>query len=168
MYVAALDQTRTICRLCLGRSEGPGCYCYINNLLRKFADDLAPSYEWVVLDNEAGMEHISRRTTSNIDALIMVLNESPLSVDCARRVVELLGGLKNDGRNTYYVINGAREERVEQIRSRAADIDVEYLGHIPYDDALDEALFAGGSVYGVDSSPAVLKIGEIMAKIEER
>ena len=56
----------------MGRGEGSGCYCSLNNIIRKFSGDLTPSYPWVVIDNEAGLEHISRRTTSNIDTLFVI------------------------------------------------------------------------------------------------
>ena len=56
--------------LTMGRGEGPGCYCYPNAVLRKVADSLATNYAYVVMDNEAGLEHLSRRTTQNIDALL--------------------------------------------------------------------------------------------------
>lgn len=77
----------------MGRSEGPGCYCYINSLLRKFADDLQTAYEWVVMDNEAGLEHLSRRTASHVDHLLVVVNDNPLAIDCARRIDDLISGL---------------------------------------------------------------------------
>ncbi len=54
----------------MGRPEGPRCYCYVNNLLRKSLDDLSRNYAAVVVDNEAGMEHLSRRTTNDVDFLV--------------------------------------------------------------------------------------------------
>ncbi|MDI6775064.1 MAG: dihydropteroate synthase [Verrucomicrobiota bacterium] len=66
-------ETKQVDLITMGRSEGPGCYCYINSLLRKFADDLEKSYEWVVMDNEAGLEPISRGLASRIDRLIVVI-----------------------------------------------------------------------------------------------
>ena len=80
----------------MGRPEGPGCYCYLNNLLREFADKMQASYEWVVMDNEAGLEHLSRRTASKIHSLLVVVNENPLSIDCAERIEKLVRELKNE------------------------------------------------------------------------
>ena len=60
----------------MGRGEGPECYCYPNLLLRKFVDGLSQNYAYVVMDNEAGMEHLSRRTTQNIDLLLIVSDHS--------------------------------------------------------------------------------------------
>ena len=58
--------------IAMGRPEGPRCYCYVNNLLRRSLDSLAANYAAVVMDNEAGMEHLSRRTTNNVDFLVVV------------------------------------------------------------------------------------------------
>ena len=153
--------------LAMGRSEGPGCYCAVNNMLRQFTGDLTPSYAWVVMDNEAGLEHLSRQTTSNVDALVAVLNESPLSLDCARRIDELVADIKNNVRRKFYLINSARDDRVEAIRERAGGLDMEYLGSIPHDAGLDELVFSGRPVYELDGGPAVTKMSEIMERLGE-
>jgi len=75
--------------LTMGRSEGPGCYCAANNLLRTFLDKLSSAYEFVVIDNEAGMEHLSRRSTNNVDLLCVVAEPSPLGTVTAKRISEL-------------------------------------------------------------------------------
>ena len=72
--------------LTMGRGEGAGCYCALNNMIRKFSDDLTPSYKWVIMDNEAGLEHLSRRTTRDIDALVVVVTDNPLSIASAERI----------------------------------------------------------------------------------
>ena len=149
----------------MGRGEGPGCYCYINNLLRKFADELMPSYEWVVMDNEAGMEHISRRIASKIDHLIVVVNENPLSMDSAGRISQLIGDLHRDVRNKHFLLNAVRDDRVETIRQRTEGLGLDYLGAIPHDDALEETLFRGEPIYTLETGPAVRKIHEVMQKI---
>lgn len=75
--------------LTMGRQEGPGCYCYINNILRTFVDSLSDKYEYVVMDNEAGMEHLSRRTTRAVDVLFVVSDASKASLDAAMRIASL-------------------------------------------------------------------------------
>jgi len=146
----------------MGRGEGPGCYCYINNLLRKFADDLLPSYQWLVMDNEAGLEHLSRRTTSRIDILLVVVNEHRLALDCARRVDELLASLQRDVHHKYVILNGVREDRLDAVKERVADLDLQFLGSVPHDPALDEAIFRGESIYAAGDSPAVAEMNKIM------
>ena len=73
----------------MGRPEGPRCYCYVNNLLRKSLDDLTHGYATVVLDNEAGMEHLSRRSTNEVDFLIALLKPTLPSLRAAKRIVSL-------------------------------------------------------------------------------
>jgi len=163
--IAESDQVDLIS---MGRSEGPGCYCYINNLLRKFAEDLTPSYKWVVLDNEAGLEHLSRRTTTNVDSLIAVINENPLSIDCARRIDVLLKEIPNAVRRKYYLINRVPDDRIEAVREKAAGLDMECLGALPHDAELERLIFAGESVYGLNGTPAASRVDMIMEQIKEK
>lgn len=159
-------ETEKVDLITMGRSEGPGCYCYINSVLRKFADDIQASYEWVVMDNEAGLEHLSRRTASRVDHLIVVLNISPLSIDCAERINTLVSDLQNDVGQKYMLINDVSEDKVESVKEKTKRLDMKYLGYIPHDMALERNIFNGESLYNLDNTPAVLKIVQIMKKIE--
>lgn len=160
-------ETDKIDFITMGRSEGPGCYCYINSLLRKFSDNLQEAYDWVVMDNEAGLEHLSRRTAARVDHLITVINNTPLSIDCARRVEELLKGITNKIENKHYIINGVDDDRVDIIKERCADLDMKFLGHIPMDVELEESIFNGQSLFDVPDSPAVLRVNEMMEQLKE-
>lgn len=75
--------------LTMGRQEGPGCYCYVNNMLRTFLDALSSRYSFVVIDNEAGMEHLSRRTTRSPDVLFVLCDRTKASQDAAKRIAIL-------------------------------------------------------------------------------
>jgi len=153
--------------IAMGRGEGPGCYCYINNLLRKFADDVLPSYEWLVMDNEAGMEHLSRRTTSRVDYLFVVVNDGRMSLDCAKRVDEILASMGREVRNKYVIANGVREDRVEAVKAFVAGLDMQFAGCVPSDPAIDEALFGGRSIYDIAGSPAIAGMNAIMERITQ-
>lgn len=158
-------ETHKVDLITMGRGEGPGCYCFINNLLRKFADELSGAYRWMVMDNEAGLEHLSRRTASRIDHLLVVVNANPLSIDCATRIDRLLADLGRDVRGKYYVLNAVREGRAEAVREAMAGRSLECLGSIPRDEALEESLFRGESIYDLEASPAMCIIEELMRKI---
>jgi CO dehydrogenase maturation factor len=80
--------------LTMGRQEGPGCYCYVNNLLRTIMDSLADRYKYVVIDNEAGMEHLSRRTTRRSDVLFVLHDGSKASLEASRRISALADEMK--------------------------------------------------------------------------
>jgi CO dehydrogenase maturation factor len=160
-----IAETPRVDLITMGRGEGPGCYCFINTLLRKFADDLMPSYEWVVMDNEAGLENLSRRTASRIDHLIVVVNDNPLSVDCARRIDSLLADLGREVGGKHYVLNAAREDRAAAVRDRLADLSLDCLGSIPRDEAVEDAVFRGESIYELADGPATAAVERIMRKI---
>jgi len=162
----AIEEAEKVDLITMGRGEGPGCYCYVNNLLRKFADELVPSYEWMVMDNEAGLEHLSRRTASRIDDLVVVVSESPLAVDCARRIDTMLAGMKRDVRRRHYLLNAVRPDRIDAMRERLEGTGLEYLGAVPRDDAVDEAVFRGEALTALDDGPAVRAIDEVMHRIE--
>ncbi|MBN1677462.1 MAG: AAA family ATPase [Candidatus Thermoplasmatota archaeon] len=80
--------------LTMGRQEGPGCYCYVNNLLRTIIDSLSTKYRYVVIDNEAGMEHLSRRTTRASDVLFVLCDRTKSSQSAARRISQLADEMK--------------------------------------------------------------------------
>jgi len=75
----ALVEGDTFDLIAMGRPEGPGCYCYINNVLRDVLDRLSVNYDYVVIDNEAGMEHLSRRTTRDVDVLFIMSDVTVLA-----------------------------------------------------------------------------------------
>jgi CO dehydrogenase maturation factor len=83
----------------MGRGEGPGCYCAANNLFKKYIDMLQDNYDYVVMDNEAGMEHLSRKTTHNIDYLLIISDPSPRSILTAARLRDLSRELSIPTRN---------------------------------------------------------------------
>jgi CO dehydrogenase maturation factor len=91
--------------LAMGRPEGPGCYCAANNMLRQCIDRLSKSYNYVVIDNEAGLEHLSRRTTQNVDLLLIVSDPTMRGLKTAERVTQLIEELKTQVSNTRLIIN---------------------------------------------------------------
>jgi len=114
--------------LTMGSPEGPACYCAANNLLRKFLDKLSDAYNFVVLDNEAGMEHLSRRTTNNVDLLCIAAEPTPIGQVTAKRICDLARRLPITVKRIGIIWNKT---------DSAEDIDgIETLGSVPYDDAL--------------------------------
>ena len=81
--------------LTMGHGEGPGCYCFVNNVIREYLDRLTRSYRHVLVDCEAGLEHLSRRTTGRPDRLVCVVNRAKMSAETIRRALELYSGLHN-------------------------------------------------------------------------
>ena len=151
--------------LTMGRGEGSGCYCYLNSLVRKFADELIPSYRWVVMDNEAGLEHISRRTTSNVDVLLIVVNENPLSIETARSIKRITQGMEKDIGRIYVVSNKVRPEKIEKIKEKIKEIGLEYLGDVPEDPTLEEMIFEGKSLLELNNSDSLNRVCSMLNEI---
>lgn len=101
--------------LAMGRGEGSGCYCYPNLMVRKFVDDLSKNYKAVVMDNQAGMEHLSRRTTDNIDLMLVVASPTVKGVRAAARIMELAGELDLRSAKTELVMNRGFEPLDEAV-----------------------------------------------------
>jgi CO dehydrogenase maturation factor len=99
--------------IAMGRPEGPGCYCAANNLLSSLIDRLIRNYEYIVIDNEAGMEHFSRLTQKDIDLLVLVSDPSRRSLSAACRIAELVRTLPMHVAEIVLVINQVRENPAE-------------------------------------------------------
>ncbi len=106
--------------LAMGRPEGPGCYCAANHMLRQAIDRLGDSYRAVVIDNEAGMEHISRQTTRNVDWLFIVSDASQRGLAAAEQVVRLIDSLGTRIGRTGLIVNRVDGELPEAFRERIA------------------------------------------------
>ncbi len=118
----------------MGRPEGPGCYCAANNIIRKYTDILSEKYPYVVIDNEAGMEHLSRRTTHKVDLLIIVSDPTVKGIMTAGRINELVDELQLDVDRRVLVINRVIGYEGEELRKRAEGYNVQVAGLVPQDE----------------------------------
>jgi len=148
----------------MGRPEGPRCYCYVNNLLRRSLDSLAAGYAAVVMDNEAGMEHLSRRTTNNVDVLIVVTDATLPAFRAAERILALSRELPiRIGRRAVLLNRVASEKAAEPIERRLADLDAQRLPGVPQDREVEEAGAAGRDVFSLSAaSPAVRAVHNVV------
>ena len=119
------------------------------------------------MDNEAGLEHLSRRTTAHVDHLIVVVNNSPLAVDCARRIHEVIASLRNEVLHVHVLLNGVSPARIDVLKQRLEPLGFNFLGCLPHDDAIEEHVFCGKSLYDVNDSPATREMEVIMKKLLE-
>jgi len=134
--------------LTMGRPEGPGCYCAANNMLRTFMDKLSPQYQYVIIDNEAGMEHLSRRTTNNVDLLFIVAEPTALGTLTARRISELAKQLPISVKEIGIIWNRAES-------SKKVD-EIETFGYIPNDKTIFDASMQGQTVFDLEENSAAL------------
>lgn len=165
----AISESESIDLLTMGRGEGPECYCYPNLIIRKLADSLADNYTYVVMDNEAGMEHLSRRTTHNIDELLIISDHSVKGVRTIARIRELVTQLKLTVKRQSIVINFAPTQLAPSITEELARQGIEPAATIPTDDELYQCDLQSKPLLDLpDSSKAVTAVSGLMAKILAR
>ncbi len=146
--------------LTMGHPEGPGCYCFVNNLIRNHLDRLARSYRHVLVDCEAGLEHLSRRTSGRVDRLVCVANRSRMATETIRRALDLYRDLHDAlPPRIDLVVNGCNGDAgvVEEAMRRASN-GATFDGVFPvaWDPAVTESEAAGRSMLGLDAGcPAV-------------
>ena len=119
--------------LAMGRPEGPGCYCAANNMLRTIVDRMTKAYDWVVIDNEAGLEHLSRRTTRDVDVLLIVSDPTLRGITTAGRVVDLISELKTHIGKHYLIVNRVVGELTPELKAAIAEHKLNLVGTIPLD-----------------------------------
>ena len=139
----------------MGRPEGPGCYCAANHMLREAIDRLGNNYRSVVIDNEAGMEHISRQTTRDVDWLLIVTDPSQRGLAAAEHIVRLVASLGTRIGQTGLIINRVAGELPEEFRERVAALGVPLLGMLPQDPAIGQYDAEGRPLVDLDDSSAI-------------
>lgn len=161
----ALVEARGFDLLVMGRPEGPGCYCYANNLLRRHIDALSRHYPYVVVDNEAGMEHLSRRTTQKIDLMFIVSEPTLLGVLTAGRIKRLSRELKLDVARSRLVINRSGEIP-EDLRQSVREQSLEPAAVLPADQTILKYGDEGRSLLELpDDSPAVQAVNKLCQEL---
>ncbi|MBL7192134.1 AAA family ATPase [bacterium] len=151
----SLVETPDFDLITMGRPEGPGCYCYANSLLRDILKTLSDNYQYVVIDNEAGMEHLSRRTTQNIDYMFIVSGPSVRGIQTAGRIDRLLKELDTRVENRYLIINRACEGLSTAIEKQIAQEGLELLFILYDDDEIRRLDSEGKPIYDISKKSKV-------------
>ncbi len=134
----AIVETKGYDLIVMGQPEGAGCYCAANNLLTGFLERLTGNYPYIVMDNEAGMEHISRLTTRNVDVLLIVSDTSRRGLQTAIRIKRLADKLNIGVSKSYLIINKVKEKPSEAVFDMIQNNGIEIAGTIPDDSTLYE------------------------------
>ncbi|MBN1329328.1 MAG: AAA family ATPase [Candidatus Heimdallarchaeota archaeon] len=129
-----LTETETFDLLAMGRPEGKRCYCFVNNLLRRHLDVLNEQYHYIIIDNEAGMEHLSRMTTRDVDLLIVISDPSYRGLLTAKRIQNLVNELNIPVKHQLLAINKLRKENNQNIMNNAMDLGFKSVLALPQDD----------------------------------
>ena len=130
--------------LTMGRPEGPGCYCYVNNVLRNIMDKLIKDYDYIVVDNEAGLEHLSRRTTRYADTVVIVSDATAVGLKAARRIRDLIAELAIKIGKKLLIVN--RCERVIE-KEKLENLGLNYMCQVPIDSQIEKISLNGDSLW---------------------
>ena len=152
--------------LSMGQGEGPGCYCYPNTIVRNYIEKLASNYKYVVIDNEAGMEHISRRTNGNLDVLLLVSDPSLKGIRTCKKLEDLVNKLGLNVKKLYLILNRVVNGIPPQVVEELGRLKLSLLEVIPEDKNIMDYELKGIPMLDLeDNSLSVAKINEAMVKI---
>jgi CO dehydrogenase maturation factor len=150
--------------LSMGRQEGPGCYCYINQLLRTTVDNMADKYRYVIIDNEAGMEHLSRRTCKDIDILFIIADPTVTGVRTGTRIKKLAQEMEINVGKFILIINRSKDP-VDHLNKQIEEAGFDGVEIVPDDPEIRKATERGDPLTTVpENSPAKKKIENIVVK----
>jgi CO dehydrogenase maturation factor len=152
--------------IAMGRSEGPGCYCAVNHNLRDVVDSISKNYRYVVIDNEAGMEHLSRRTTRDVEHMLVVTDPTQRGLVAAERIADLRNELDIRVENAYLIINRLSGEMPPALNEAVERLPIPLLGVVPSDNELMDFEFSGRPLVELgDASPVFSSVAEMLEKI---
>lgn len=152
---SSLVESDRVDMLVMGGPDGPGCYCFPNNLLRGYMEKLGKNYDYVVMDNEAGLEHISRRVTQAIDYMFVISDTSARSIRSAARVRQLVEGIKSNIKNIYLVITKSQSpEDIAVLQGEIEKTGLNLIGVIPFDPLVAKYDLEGKALFDLPEDSA--------------
>jgi CO dehydrogenase maturation factor len=162
----ALVESDKVDLLAMGRPEGPGCYCAANHMLRLSIDRMAKNYDYVVMDCEAGMEHISRQTTQNVDFLLIISDPTMRGITAAGRMKELIKEMRTSVGKVVMVVNRVKNGLPEEISKAVNGYGMDLVIAIPEDPDLSDLEIKGKPIIELgDNSPLRQGVKQILDKL---
>ena len=152
--------------IAMGRGEGTGCYCAVNHNLREVVDGLSRHYEFVVIDNEAGMEHLSRRTTRDVQHLLIVSDPTQRGLVAAQRIADMSQELDIHIEKSYLILNRLNGDTPAELQAFIEKLGLPLLGVIPANSQLTSFEFSGKPLVELgDESPVYQSVAGMLKKI---
>jgi len=152
--------------LVMGRPEGPGCYCYVNNLLRGIIGKITSGYDYVVIDNAAGMEHISRRTVGVLNKLVVVSDYSVTGVRAAKKIYELAIELGIRIGAAFLIINKVTGP-VSLLKDEIQKSGLDLIGEIPYSEDLVRWNISNRPIFEFKNQEIWSKVDETFKRLDK-
>ncbi len=163
---ASLAEGEAFDLIAMGRSEGAGCYCAVNHNLREVIDSIGKNYRYIVIDNEAGMEHLSRRTTRDVQHLLVVSDPTQRGIVAAERIASFRNELDIRIEHTYLVLNRLVDGIPAVLQAEIDKLDIPLLGTVTADDELSKFEFSGQPLVELgNDSPVYQSVAGMMEKI---
>ena len=123
--------------LVMGRTQGEGCYCFVNSMLKRQMDKYIPNYSYVVMDNEAGLEHVARGTLPHVDTMLLISDCSRRGVQAVARIAEMVKEMELKPGQMGLIINRAPEGKLDDgIKSEIEKHGLTLFGVLPHDEAV--------------------------------
>ncbi len=150
----------------MGTPEGQGCYCAANTLCKKYIDILLDNYDYIVMDNEAGMEHMSRLLTKDVDHFFIVSDPSRRSVNTVKRMIDLAKSIKLNIGNFYVIINRAKNGIDKDAENFLKENNIDISLILPEDEYIAQYDREGNPTYKIPAeSETVKRLHQFLAKI---
>lgn len=162
----AITESKDLDLITMGRGEGPECYCYPNVIIRKLIDEWSKNYAYVVMDNEAGMEHLSRRTTRDVDELLLVSDHTIKGLRAVARIRGLVAELKLGVKRESLIINRVPDGFEPIFQDEMNRLGLKAAATVPVDAELQHYDLEQRPLLELpDTSPAVMAINDLMDRL---
>ena len=166
-FNSALIEEDDFDMLVMGRTQGSGCYCYVNGMLKTQVDKYARNYSYVVMDNEAGLEHVARGTLPRVDTMLLISDCSRRGIQAAARIAEMIGQLKLNPGNMGLIVNRAPGGELDEgVQAEIERCGLKLFGVLPHSEAVYRSDCDGKpSAYLPETDPMKTALKGIMAGI---
>ncbi len=162
----SLEEGEKVDLIAMGRPEGQGCYCAVNHLLREIIDDLARNYAYVVIDNEAGMEHLSRRTTKDVDLLLVITDPTIRGLRAASIIAEMASDIEIEIRDVQLVVNRVNGDLPDPLRRSIEELGLPVAAYVPNDEKINQLDALGEPLVRLEEqSPAGSALEELVDRV---
>ncbi|HOT08019.1 MAG: protochlorophyllide reductase iron-sulfur ATP-binding protein [Methanosaeta sp. PtaB.Bin039] len=152
--------------LVMGKPEGSGCYCFVNNLLRGIMDKTIDQYDVIIIDTAAGLEHFSRKVIPDLDALLVVTDSSRRGLTTGERIRSMASELGMKYKNMYVIANKVTDSSREKVAENAKSVGLAVIGTIPYDEKLANFDLVGDPLIDLpDDVPSVQEVSRVAKEL---
>ncbi len=143
-FNSALVEEDDFDMIVMGRTQGKGCYCYVNGVLKTQVDKYAKNYKYIVMDNEAGLEHVARGTLPHVDTMLLISDCSRRGIQAAARVAEMIGEMELKPGRLGLIVNRAPNGELDAgVKEEIEKHGLDLLGVLPQDEGVYRCDCAG-------------------------